>query len=838
MAVKGHDPPLTPTGPPLEAMQNEASQEALKAEVERLRQLLVQSRKEVADLQDSVPPQGSFSKMSTRGFVTLNVACSFAAGAVFVLADSYWEANQFVSGCLYVIGGFFLLLSIPALQAGRQAVLPRWVNKPLPSFRARAITMAGWTIFAMSILVILSAVLYTGESFWLLTSGGVMGIASQVLLASAVILLASSEKKDKEAGAADEMDSFEDDVSEPGSISDLQSQRDDPFHSLEGDGGDTPPDSSPASRLKAPKGDDDREQNYRSFVLMNGVLILIAVLLALAAEQSTDMGRNAWIPALTSFMVTLIAVFLTHGLGGRMLYKGGGWSFFHCWQGQSRQFLLLQLFTWLLFLVSCFCQLAFVAAFIAVGFEITKGLMYVGGVTALASEVMLLISIRHFRKIRSAERKAEDPQMRLADKSVVDLPQLSPLTTFGVALLFNTQFIPFGILWAVYVIPFFVPHWVFESVGLGSVVYAGVSSPVEACPMCVTPGEALHDYCVFSTIVVFWFCSLPALRLLRLPRPVATFLSLPHALPITVMQLRDSPTCGMLSVCCGFWMVYILCTYSRDASRGSREWRWLGTTKFFSEGVPSYFGGRVLASKKLHEMKEKGEGPLAESKEVPQYMAGFHPHGVMPCSVVWFHQCKDWGKLFPQLRMTPMVASIMHFVPCMRDFIQFFGLREVSRSVVEKTLREGRTPVVVVGGQSEMFESRAHDPRIKIVRFHKGFFRVAIQHGVPLLPVYSFGETKTFDLLEMPAVQRFFKKRMGFPFPYVPYGRWFLPIPRRRPVTVVIGAPIPVEKNPTPTPEEIDEVSTKYFAALEELFEEFKDRCGHAGHSLQFLDHR
>eukprot|EP00756_Hemistasia_phaeocysticola_P031958 Hpha_TRINITY_DN16385_c2_g1::TRINITY_DN16385_c2_g1_i1::g.58198::m.58198 len=830
MAITGHEPPLTPSRPLSTPKGEHSSQEALQAEVEQLRQLLAKSRKEVADLQDSIQPQGSFSnKMSTRSFVTLNVVCSFAAGAVFVFADSYWESNHFVSGCLYVIGGVCLLLSIPALQAGRQAVLPRWVKKPLPSCRARALTVAGWSIFAMSIGVILSAVLYTGESFWLLTSGGVMGIASQVLLASAVILLASSEKKDKEGSDIDK----DEDVSEPGSISELQSRRDDPFHTLEGDA--TPP--SPPIPPSSP-GADDREENYRSFVLMNGVLILIAVLLALAAEQNTDLGSNAWIPALTSFMVTLIAVFLTHGLGGRMLYKGGGWSFFHCWQGQGKDFIALQLFTWLLFLVSCFCQLAFVAAFIAVGFEITKGLMYVGGVTALASEVLLLISIRHFRKVRSAERKAEDPRLRLADKSVTNLPQLSLPTTIGVAMVFNTQFVPFGVFWGIYVIPFFVPHWIFDSIGLGSVVYAGVPTPVDACPMCVTPGEALHDYCVFSAVVVLWFCSLPALRLLRLPRPVSSFLALPHALPITVMQLRSNPNFGMLALCCCLWLVYILRTYNRDASRGGREWPWVRTTKFFSEDIAAYFGGRVLASKKLHELKEKGEGPLCESTEAPQYMAGFHPHGVMPCSVVWFGQCKDWSKLFPKLRVTPMVASIMHFVPCMRDVAQFLGLREVSRSVVEKTLREGRTPVVVVGGQSEMFESRAHDPRIRIVRFHKGFFRVAIQHGVPLLPVYSFGETKTFDLLEMPAVQRFFKKRIGFPFPYVPYGRWFLPIPRRRPVTVVIGAPIPVEKNPTPTPEEIDRISDLYFKELEELFEEFKDRCGHAGHSLQFLDHR
>jgi hypothetical protein len=78
---------------------------------------------------------------------------------------------------------------------------------------------------------------------------------------------------------------------------------------------------------------------------------------------------------------------------------------------------------------------------------------------------------------------------------------------------------------------------------------------------------------------------------------------------------------------------------------------------------------------------------------------------------------------------------------------------------------------------------------------------------------------------------------MGFPIPYWPYGRWGIPMPRRTPVTVAVGAPVhPLKKNPEPTIEEIVELQTRYFAALEELFFLFRDEADHADYTITWMD--
>ena len=41
-----------------------------------------------------------------------------------------------------------------------------------------------------------------------------------------------------------------------------------------------------------------------------------------------------------------------------------------------------------------------------------------------------------------------------------------------------------------------------------------------------------------------------------------------------------------------------------------------------------------------------------------------------------------------------------------------------------------------------------------------------------------------------------------------------------------MGKPIPVERNPNPTQEQVDELHAKYCQELTELFEKYKLRCG------------
>ena len=86
------------------------------------------------------------------------------------------------------------------------------------------------------------------------------------------------------------------------------------------------------------------------------------------------------------------------------------------------------------------------------------------------------------------------------------------------------------------------------------------------------------------------------------------------------------------------------------------------------------------------------------------------------------------------------------------------------------TLRRGESVLLVPGGQQEMIESRSGAGETRVVTKHVGFIRLAMQEGVPLVPVLSLGEVEVLDFVRLPSLQRFFIKRIGIPVPFLPYG--------------------------------------------------------------------
>lgn len=67
----------------------------------------------------------------------------------------------------------------------------------------------------------------------------------------------------------------------------------------------------------------------------------------------------------------------------------------------------------------------------------------------------------------------------------------------------------------------------------------------------------------------------------------------------------------------------------------------------------------------------------------------------------------------------------------------------------------------------------------------------------------------------MQTLRNIFKKFTGITLP-------ISPIPRRLPITTVVGAPIDVMKNQSPTDNEIDELHKKFIENLRKLFDDHK----------------
>lgn len=206
-----------------------------------------------------------------------------------------------------------------------------------------------------------------------------------------------------------------------------------------------------------------------------------------------------------------------------------------------------------------------------------------------------------------------------------------------------------------------------------------------------------------------------------------------------------------------------------------------------------------------------------------------------------------WEQLFPALR--PKLTSLNgnYYVPIARELFLSCGmasasansltaLLQQSNDTTDKSNRDGFTSNAVgliVGGIREQGVTYPDSYQLVIAK-RRGFVRIALQTGVSLVPAISFGENNVYDIVDMKstAFGRFVERwcsRYTRQFPPLYCGRGFLQydyglLPRRRPITTVIGAPIHLIKSTNPSKDEIDKVHHKFCVRLSDLFETHKSK--------------
>ncbi|KAI4564467.1 hypothetical protein MJT46_010265 [Ovis ammon polii x Ovis aries] len=226
----------------------------------------------------------------------------------------------------------------------------------------------------------------------------------------------------------------------------------------------------------------------------------------------------------------------------------------------------------------------------------------------------------------------------------------------------------------------------------------------------------------------------------------------------------------------------------------------------------------------------------AELDPSRNYLAGFHPHGVLSIGV-FTNLCSEstgFFSVFPGIQPHVTTINIFFWIPFFRDYIMKGGLVPVDKKSVAHILSRkgsGNLVVITVGGIKEALKTRPGANKL-VLRNRKGFVRLALMHGADLVPIFSFGDN---DLFVHPKkslgfwwkwfIDQLYKKT-GVALPLF-YGRGVFQysfgfIPYRRPITTVVGKPIEVQKTPHPSQQEVDRLHQRYMNELENLFEAHK----------------
>lgn len=274
---------------------------------------------------------------------------------------------------------------------------------------------------------------------------------------------------------------------------------------------------------------------------------------------------------------------------------------------------------------------------------------------------------------------------------------------------------------------------------------------------------------------------------------------------------------------------------------------------YLSPAIVDYFSARLIVDGRgkagrgktviysNSEGEEENAGP-DHNDPSNKYIYSFHPHGVFPGTALWLPMSPQWEELIGRNEETIVTthgADVIFAVPFMRDALMSVGTMSVSRKGIENCLKQNNSPIIVTGGMAEMVYQKGSDTEMHIVMHHSGFVRMALQHGVPIVPILCFAEQNVMMNVPFPRLQRLTSRKLGFPFPTMPYGRWFLPLPHARPLTVVVGKPIlpdPAMCN-ADDPDHVVHYRLRYFGELQRLFFKYRDEAGYPNMVLHLHCH-
>jgi len=220
---------------------------------------------------------------------------------------------------------------------------------------------------------------------------------------------------------------------------------------------------------------------------------------------------------------------------------------------------------------------------------------------------------------------------------------------------------------------------------------------------------------------------------------------------------------------------------------------------------------------------EPPEKPLDASR---QTAVVWHPHGAY--TTMCFMHCAQFTVAAQPLQWYPGVAPVLFKLPFFREMLLLLNARSVDRRSLEAVARAGHNIGIQPGGIPEQLLSN-HRREIALFPRHLGFVRLAVRHGIDLLPVYIFGENQAYHTFGHAgqAFSAFTFKWLGVPLVPVT-GRfglpWLVPLPTR--VHVRWGNAVPVgPPTPDPTDDQVQAVFDRYLAELRRVFDAHKDAC-------------
>ncbi|KAJ1455085.1 diacylglycerol acyltransferase-domain-containing protein [Pelagophyceae sp. CCMP2097] len=298
-----------------------------------------------------------------------------------------------------------------------------------------------------------------------------------------------------------------------------------------------------------------------------------------------------------------------------------------------------------------------------------------------------------------------------------------------------------------------------------------------------------------------------------------TYVLAPAYLALTAGVLLSRCTHGTKAL----WLSPALLSYAVPASLLPS----LGT--FVLQSWPFRQMCKYFAFESYLEIKDDQVAKLSAAGK--RFILCFHPHGIFPfCACCALTSAlgapDDAGALTdcaPDLdtiiRTWPTaVATVLLHMPILKDVVGLFGVIGASAPVLNKWLRK-KSCGLYVGGMLEMFHCSAKTEGV-VLKSRKGFVKLALRTGADLIPTFQFGNTEVLSAVTAGPLA-WASRKVGVSLT-VFWGRWGLPLPRRKKMVYVRGFPLGLPHIPEPTDEDVDKWHAVYCDELKALYDHYK----------------
>ncbi|XP_055303153.1 LOW QUALITY PROTEIN: 2-acylglycerol O-acyltransferase 2-like [Sitodiplosis mosellana] len=244
---------------------------------------------------------------------------------------------------------------------------------------------------------------------------------------------------------------------------------------------------------------------------------------------------------------------------------------------------------------------------------------------------------------------------------------------------------------------------------------------------------------------------------------------------------------------------------------------------------------------------------LVKTADLPpdrNYLVCVFPHGIFSIGAAanFGTSHSKWSAFYPGIRPRLTTLKANTLLPISREIILSCGVCSASEDSLTHLLSQSNDPsaksnrdgytsnavALIVGGFREVYYTYPDTYRFVVAK-RRGLVRVALQTGASLVPAISFGENNYYDIVDYNKsgfwrrfIQEICKQKINH-FPPIILGRGIFQynyglVPRRHPITTVIGAPIHLEKIENPSDKELNETHELFCTGLRKLFDEHKSK--------------